>query len=66
MKESEKNGKAYAVFEITVRKREPHGREQVWDVYRRYNDFHDLHRILLDKVAYFVVTVGMIIVIYNS
>ncbi|BFY98550.1 hypothetical protein BsWGS_01590 [Bradybaena similaris] len=48
--ETEKGGKSYAVFAITVRKKEPYAEEEeVWDVYRRYSDFHDLHMILTEK-----------------
>ncbi|CAL1526462.1 unnamed protein product [Lymnaea stagnalis] len=43
-------GKSYAVFAITVHKKDPYSDEEdVWDVYRRYSDFHDLHMILTEK-----------------
>ncbi|GFO50365.1 sorting nexin-13-like, partial [Plakobranchus ocellatus] len=50
VKEPDKNGKSYAIFAITVKKKEPYAEEEeVWDVYRRYSDFHDLHMILSEK-----------------
>ncbi|XP_059170227.1 sorting nexin-13-like isoform X2 [Physella acuta] len=43
-------GKSYAVFAINVHKKDPYSEEEdVWDVYRRYSDFHDLHMILIEK-----------------
>ncbi|XP_005089469.1 sorting nexin-13 isoform X2 [Aplysia californica] len=50
VKEPDKSGKSYAVFAVTVRKKEPYAEEEeMWDVYRRYSDFHDLHMILTEK-----------------
>ncbi|GFR95029.1 sorting nexin-13 [Elysia marginata] len=50
VKESDKSGKSYAIFAVTVRKKEPYSEEEeIWDVYRRYSDFHDLHMILSEK-----------------
>ncbi|KAH9524850.1 sorting nexin 13 [Bulinus truncatus] len=47
---TEKNGKSYAIFFITVKKKDPYSdQEDGWDVYRRYSDFHDLHMILTEK-----------------
>lgn len=48
VKESEKSGKSYAVYAVTVKKKMV-GDDEVWDVYRRYSDFHDLHMIITDK-----------------
>ena len=44
------HGKAYAVYLITVAKTNADGSEDVWDVYRRYSDFHDLHMTILERV----------------
>ncbi len=44
------HGKAYAVYLITVTKISMDGTEEVWDVYRRYSDFHDLHLTILERV----------------
>ena len=52
VKESEKSGKSYAVYAVTVKKKMV-GDDEVWDVYRRYSDFHDLHMIITDKVRFF-------------
>ncbi len=46
------HGKAYAVYLITVTKTNSDGSEDVWDVYRRYSDFHDLHSTILERVGY--------------
>lgn len=51
VKEPDKNGKSYAVFAVTVKKKDQYAEEEeIWDVYRRYSDFHDLHMILTEKV----------------
>ena len=50
IRESEKTGKSYAVFSIRVHKK--YGEEEeIWDVYRRYSDFHDLQMIMAEKVV---------------
>ncbi|KAK3799540.1 hypothetical protein RRG08_052724 [Elysia crispata] len=50
VKEPDKTGKSYAIFAVTVRRKEPYSEEEeIWDVYRRYSDFHDLHMILTEK-----------------
>nr|KAG5714324.1 hypothetical protein BaRGS_018541 [Batillaria attramentaria] len=50
VKEPEKPGKSYAVFAVTVKKKVPYAEdEEIWDVYRRYSDFHDLNMILIEK-----------------
>ena len=52
VKEPDKTGKSYAIFAVTVRRKEPYSEEEeIWDVYRRYSDFHDLHMILTEKVG---------------
>ncbi|KAK2144441.1 hypothetical protein LSH36_757g01003 [Paralvinella palmiformis] len=45
----QEHGKAYAVYLITVTKHYSDNTEEIWDVYRRYSDFHDFHMILQDK-----------------
>ncbi|XP_076461622.1 sorting nexin-13-like [Babylonia areolata] len=49
VKEPDKPGKSYAVFAVTVKKKVPFAEEDIWDVYRRYSDFHDLNMILTEK-----------------
>ncbi|KAL8566062.1 hypothetical protein ACOMHN_012847 [Nucella lapillus] len=49
VKEPDKPGKVYAVFAVTVKKKVPFAEEDIWDVYRRYSDFHDLNMILIEK-----------------
>ena len=48
--ETEKTGKSYAVFSIRVVKKFGED-EEIWDVYRRYSDFHDLQMIMAEKVG---------------
>ncbi|XP_077978569.1 sorting nexin-13-like [Glandiceps talaboti] len=43
------SGKSYAVYSIHVERTNTDGTEEVWDVYRRYSDFHDLHMVLKEK-----------------
>ena len=38
------------MYLITVTKTNADGSEDVWDVYRRYSDFHDLHLTILERV----------------
>jgi len=46
----ENDGKSYAVFAVHVRKKEQYAEEEeIWEVFRRYSDFHDLHMILTEK-----------------
>jgi sorting nexin-13 len=45
------HGKAYAVYLISVMRQYTDGRQDVWDVYRRYSDFHDLHMTIQDRVS---------------
>jgi len=49
VREDEKNGKSYTIF--TIRVTSVGGTEEnIWDVYRRYSDFHDLQMIMTEKV----------------
>lgn len=52
VRESEKTGKSYAVFSVRVWKRSGDD-EEIWDVYRRYSDFHDLQMIMAEKMPEF-------------
>ena len=49
--EAEKSGKSYAVFAIRITKKFDYD-EEMWDVYRRYSDFHDLQMIMSEKVTF--------------
>ncbi|XP_064614649.1 sorting nexin-13-like [Liolophura sinensis] len=49
LKDPDKGGKSYAVYAITVNRKSVDGEEDVWDVYRRYSDFHDLHMCITEK-----------------
>lgn len=57
VQESEKTGKSYAVFAIRVTKKfiniKGEEDEEIWDVYRRYSDFHDLQMIMSEKLINF-------------
>ncbi|XP_005991338.1 sorting nexin-13 isoform X2 [Latimeria chalumnae] len=37
------HGKTYALYAITVHRKNPDGSEDLWKTYRRYSDFHDFH-----------------------
>ncbi|XP_060579066.1 sorting nexin-13-like isoform X2 [Ruditapes philippinarum] len=52
VRESEKSGKSYAVFSIRVTKILCDD-EEIWDVYRRFSDFHDLQMIMSEKLPHF-------------
>ncbi|XP_045168136.1 sorting nexin-13-like isoform X2 [Mercenaria mercenaria] len=52
VRESEKAGKSYAVFSIRVTKKLVDD-EEIWDVYRRFSDFHDLQMIMSEKLPHF-------------
>ncbi|XP_071484114.1 sorting nexin-13-like [Diadema antillarum] len=41
--------KSYAVYAIHVTRTDPQGVTEIWDVFRRYSDFHDLHMCLTEK-----------------
>ncbi|GCB73952.1 hypothetical protein scyTo_0003035 [Scyliorhinus torazame] len=43
------HGKTYALYAITVRRRNPDGSEDVWKTYRRYSDFHDFHMRITEQ-----------------
>ena len=38
-----------------LRKTNADGSEDVWDVYRRYSDFHDLHMTILERVSIIII-----------
>ncbi|XP_041478233.1 sorting nexin-13-like isoform X2 [Lytechinus variegatus] len=42
-------GKSYAVYAIHVTRTDSQGVTEIWDVFRRYSDFHDLHMCLVEK-----------------
>ncbi|XP_030848222.1 sorting nexin-13 isoform X2 [Strongylocentrotus purpuratus] len=42
-------GKSYAVYAIHVTRTDSQGVTEIWDVFRRYSDFHDLHMCLAEK-----------------
>lgn len=43
------HGKTYALYAITVHRRNPNG-EETWKTYRRYSDFHDFHMRITEQV----------------
>lgn len=43
------HGKTYALYAITVHRRNPNG-EEMWKTYRRYSDFHDFHMRITEQV----------------
>ncbi|XP_062899832.1 sorting nexin-13 isoform X5 [Mobula hypostoma] len=43
------HGKTYALYAITVRRRNPDGSEDGWKTYRRYSDFHDFHMRITEQ-----------------
>ncbi|XP_028317248.1 sorting nexin-13 isoform X2 [Gouania willdenowi] len=43
------HGKTYALYAITVCKRNQDGSEDVWKTYRRYSDFHDFHMRITEQ-----------------
>ncbi|XP_071803237.1 sorting nexin-13-like isoform X2 [Asterias amurensis] len=42
-------GTTYAVYAIHVTRTDPKGVTEIWDVYRRFSDFHDLHMCLTER-----------------
>lgn len=42
-------GRKYAVYTIHVTRTDDKGTTEIWDVFRRYSEFHDLHMTLSDK-----------------
>uniref|UniRef100_A0A4W3HDZ7 Sorting nexin 13 n=1 Tax=Callorhinchus milii TaxID=7868 RepID=A0A4W3HDZ7_CALMI len=43
------HGKTYALYAITVTRRNPDGIEDMWKTYRRYSDFHDFHMRITEQ-----------------
>uniref|UniRef100_A0A4W6EWS4 Sorting nexin 13 n=1 Tax=Lates calcarifer TaxID=8187 RepID=A0A4W6EWS4_LATCA len=43
------HGKTYALYAITVFRRNPDGSEDCWKTYRRYSDFHDFHMRITEQ-----------------
>lgn len=46
------HGKTYALYAITVFRKNPDGSEDTWKTYRRYSDFHDFHMRITEQVKY--------------
>ncbi len=44
------HGKTYALYTITVIRKNSDGSEDVWKTYRRYSDFHDFHMRITEQV----------------
>lgn len=44
------HGKTYALYAITVFRKNPDGSEDCWKTYRRYSDFHDFHMRITEQV----------------
>ncbi|XP_077446942.1 sorting nexin-13 isoform X1 [Stigmatopora argus] len=47
------HGKTYALYAITVFRRNPDGSEDCWKTYRRYSDFHDFHMRITEQFENF-------------
>ena len=45
------HGKTYALYAITVFRRNHDGSEDCWKTYRRYSDFHDFHMRITEQVG---------------
>lgn len=45
------HGKTYALYAITVSRRNQDGSEDCWKTYRRYSDFHDFHMRITEQVC---------------
>ncbi|XP_066530742.1 sorting nexin-13 isoform X2 [Hoplias malabaricus] len=43
------HGKTYALYAITVFRKNPDGSEDTWKTYRRYSDFHDFHMRIIEQ-----------------
>ncbi|XP_030057370.1 sorting nexin-13 isoform X2 [Microcaecilia unicolor] len=43
------HGKTYALYAITVHRRNLDGIEDIWKTYRRYSDFHDFHMRITEQ-----------------
>ncbi|KAJ8377202.1 hypothetical protein AAFF_G00264970 [Aldrovandia affinis] len=46
------HGKTYALYAITVFRKNPDGSEDSWKTYRRYSDFHDLHMRITEQKTF--------------
>ncbi|KAK6324180.1 hypothetical protein J4Q44_G00065190 [Coregonus suidteri] len=46
------HGKTYALYAITVLRRNHDGSEDSWKTYRRYSDFHDFHMRITEQVKF--------------
>nr|XP_046181727.1 sorting nexin-13-like isoform X6 [Oncorhynchus gorbuscha] len=46
------HGKTYALYAITVCRRNHDGSEDSWKTYRRYSDFHDFHMRITEQVKF--------------
>ncbi|KAM3596632.1 uncharacterized protein V6R79_018292 [Siganus canaliculatus] len=46
------HGKTYALYAITVFRRNQDGSEDCWKTYRRYSDFHDFHMRITEQVCF--------------
>lgn len=44
------HGKTYALYTLTVFRKNPDGSEDTWKTYRRYSDFHDFHMRITEQV----------------
>lgn len=45
------SGSTFAVYSISVVRRDPNGSEDKWTVFRRYSDFRDFHFTVIQKVS---------------
>lgn len=44
------HGKTYALYTITVARKNSDGSEDTWKTYRRYSDFHNFHMRIIEQV----------------
>lgn len=44
------HGKTYALYTLTVIRKNSDGSEDIWKTYRRYSDFHDFHMRITEQV----------------
>lgn len=45
------SGSTFAIYAISVSRRDPNGSEDKWNVLRRYSDFRDFHLAIIQKVC---------------
>lgn len=45
------HGKTYALYTVTVIRKNSDGSEDIWKTYRRYSDFHDFHMRITEQVS---------------